>query len=118
MKKPITATLLIVLLLQLMPVVWALHIERPSHDGDIKRLIGDAHTNGEASVSLSADVRKYIVDSIPGGDMIMMNVSMAGNSRKGIRYNYTDDQLYDWMYEDPSAPYYQEFENVGDDWGT
>ena len=108
------------MLLQLISVAWALQIERPSlYDGDIRRLIGDAHTNGEASVALSADVRKYIVDSIPGGDMIMMNVSVAGNSRKGIKYSHTiDDQLYYWMYEDPSAPYYQEFENVGDDWGT
>jgi hypothetical protein len=101
-----------------------LQIERPDQNTPINRVITNANTDGNASVSLGVFVDRYAHEATEygGASLTVMNVSMVGNTRMGIQYDYIiDDELYGWMLEDytgPDVTVLQEFPNCGDDWGT
>jgi len=100
--------------------VKALTIERPNLDSRIDKVIGKGETDGNASAILSAYLYKYNTPEPPYyNDYISMNVSVTGNTRRGISYGYTiHSDLYPWMFEDRlESDTKVVFENVSDNWG-
>lgn len=122
MKMSITAmALILVLVFSTVNATWALKMEIPDSDIRIDKVIGSSGTDGNASVTLCTELFKFNTPEPPYFyNHITMNVSMVGNTRKGIFYGCeTQNYLFDWMSANwQLKTVLQEFENFGDDNGV
>jgi len=121
MKKTLAAIITIIILLsQALPLAWAWQIERPYRDMDIHDLVENSNTNNEASVGLGVWVDDYDENAgLYGADYVEMNVSMTANSRMGITYQASWEDL--WWFDEENGyvvDYYNEYSNVGSHWGA
>jgi hypothetical protein len=100
MKKLILTTLLFILVLQTVSIAYAWEIERPAYDIDIKERRENAYTNGEASVGIGVAIDDYDEGAADygGDDYVTLNVSMTANSRMGIEYSWSWENLQ-WISE-------------------
>lgn len=100
MKRQIACFLLVILMLNTLSTVYAWTLERPGADMDINETVQSVNSNGEATVGLGVAISEYDEeDPIYGSDSIMLNISMAANSREGIAYERSDVPLV-WIPED------------------
>lgn len=118
MKKIVAMILLVLLVLHIVPSVWAWQIERPSYFIYINETVRTASTDGKASVGIGVATHYYQeCDTQYEGnpDRIHMNMSMTANSRKGIMYRCAGESLW-WINENELA--YKTVRNaIGDEWG-
>ena len=114
MKKLAAIILIFILVLQMASIVYAWEVERPSNDINIKERTENASTNGEASVGIGVAIKDY--NEAPNdysADFVSLNVSMTANSRIGITYDCSWDNLW-WVSED-DLWHRNDMVGVGDD---
>ncbi len=104
-KKKILVS--IVILIMLLSTVFIFSVSatstwskpRPSDDATYNETIGNADTDGIASIGMGVDIAEYYEDDQIMGDFLTFRVSVSANTRKGIEY---------YVYEEPSDYHWYE----------